>query len=36
MKHLVFLMASVGLVAQTPYLNPDLPAERAQRIWSRG
>jgi len=28
MKHFVFLTASVGLVAQTPYLNPDLPAEQ--------
>jgi beta-glucosidase len=36
MKHLVFLMASVGLVAQTPYLNPDLPAEqRAKDLVSR-
>jgi len=36
MKHLVFLMASVGLVAQTPYLNPDLPAEqRAKGLVSR-
>ena len=36
MKHFVFLMASVGLVAQTPYLNPDLPAEqRAKGLVSR-
>jgi len=36
MKHFVFLTASDGLVAQTPYLNPALPAEqRAKDLVSR-
>ena len=36
MKRLILFLASVGLVAQTPYLNPDLPAEqRAKDLVSR-
>jgi len=34
MKHFVFLTASVGLVAQTPYLN--YPPSGARRIWCLG